>query len=104
MAGLHAQDPLSLLSANLVEEIVEYFTRGTPVYRDVQTKEVNGVPVYEKVQVSGIQAVSTLEQKIIEQLRSKNLTDTQILDLFRASPGKNPNQLSLACRTCLPTA
>lgn len=103
-AQLHATDPLSMLDAKTVEEIVDFMTKGTPIFVDLPRLDSNNKPmlgpggtqVIDRVQTSGQAALSYLEQKVVNMLRQKNLSDAQILDMFHAGASNgNPDHLSL---------
>jgi hypothetical protein len=101
-ANLHAQDPLSLLDRQLVEEVTDFLTRGVSVSvpqpaldEKGRQKMHNGVPVFENRKLVGVEAGAALEQKVIDALRKRNLSDTQILDLFGAKPGSDGDHFQI---------
>jgi hypothetical protein len=100
---LHKQDPVSMLSRPLVENIIRVLVDGqadvTVFVEEVtpngQIKRVPRTPQGEGA--ARLQsALSLLEQAALQELRNKNVTDKDLLDLGLATRTDNPSVIQLS--------
>lgn len=97
-AQLHKQDVFSLLSKDLVEQILKVFVQnGSITVPEMTIEDRNGttvtVPTGNNVVVSGSAAERYLNEEALRQLRDQDLTDKQILDRRLAVMNDQTGQL-----------
>lgn len=88
---LHRQDPLSLLSRELVEEVLNLLAsfRGGELTEEIQVSRRRG-SAKRKVRVQ--QTLADINRRALEQFR-QNLSDQQIIDLGLATPNTDDPSL-----------
>ena len=100
---LHKQDPATLLSRPLVENIIRVLVDGqsdVTVFVEERTPSGQIKRVPRTPQGEGRQrlqnALTLLEQAALQELRSQNLTDKDLLDLGFATRTDNPSVIQLS--------
>lgn len=97
-AQLHDTDVFSLLSKDLVDQILRVFVQQKSIrVPEMTVEDRNGVkvtvPTGKDVPVSGAAARAYLNKEALRQLRDRNLTDKQILDRGLAVQNEDTGQL-----------
>jgi hypothetical protein len=90
---LHNQDPLSMLDRKTVEDVVKAVIKKEVIYVDQEVPGSNPVR-YRRMPLAGAEANTYLEKKMLSSLR-EHMSDSQIISLDLAKPGKDPNVLEI---------
>lgn len=94
---LARQDPLSLVSRRLVEQVIDTVVLGKPLTVENEVGGVvsaTGIPATKKDILHGEAAVREVEKRLLRALREQ-LTDKQILDLGLARVTEDPDILQM---------